>query len=153
MKEMLERLRQTNALIELLQTANAELKLKSGLIVASIRGEIIYMSPVACEMFEHGLERVKGENIMILMPERYRAPHRAGLERVAEGEASRIVGRNLSLTGLTSKGREFPMMLNVELREVEEFGKILVARVHTHPNVDRSILLRVEAGVGANRPG
>jgi PAS domain S-box-containing protein len=148
MKQALERLRHVSALIDVLDNANAKLDLQTGLIVASLEGEILYMSPGACQIFEHGSKLGTGENLEMLMPERYRAGHREGLRRIAAGETSRLVGRNLSLVGLRRDGKEIPIILKVEVRDGGELGPLLTGRVYVHPDVDRSILLAVEGTRG-----
>lgn len=146
MKDMLERLRQASALISIVESANSVLEIKSGLIVATLEGEILYMSPGACEIFEHPTRRTPGETLDVLMPERYRAMHRAGIARIAAGGASHMEGKNLSLVGLTRSGKEIALLLKVGIEDGGDLGKVLVGRVYTHPDVDRSLLLAVESG-------
>ncbi len=145
MRLALERLREISALIDVLDTANARLDIQSGLVVASLEGEILYMSPGACDIFAHGPSLLQGERLEDLMPERYRSAHREGLRRLSDGYSSRIAGRNLSLVGLTRAGEEIAILLKVEIREAGALGRVVVGRVYSHPEVDRSILLAVEA--------
>ncbi|WP_432137960.1 response regulator [Streptomyces sp. bgisy154] len=48
-----------------------------------------------------------------IIPERYRAAHRAGLRRVLAGEQSHVLGRQIELTALHRDGHEIPVELAV----------------------------------------
>ena len=49
-----------------------------------------------------------------IMPERYRAGHREGIERLCAGGEPRIIGKTLELHGLRKDGREFPLELALD---------------------------------------
>jgi PAS domain S-box-containing protein len=47
------------------------------------------------------------------MPDRYRAAHSQGLQRVAEGGTPRVIGTSVELQGLRKDGSEFPLELSL----------------------------------------
>ena len=84
-------------------TANA------GIITADSGGDILYVNPCAATMFGVAAASLAGQSITVLIPERLRAAHLAGLARVASGELARAGGQTLEMTALRSDGSEFPI--------------------------------------------
>ncbi len=83
------------------------------IVSANSRGEITYFNPGAERAFGYAAAEVVGKPIGVLMPERFRAAHRAGLERyLATGEA-RVVGKTVELAGRRKDGTEFPLDLSL----------------------------------------
>jgi len=83
------------------------------IISADSHGDITYFNPGAERIFGHTLQEVSGKPLTVLMPERLRDAHRAGLGRyVATGEA-RVVGRTVELVGQKRDGTEFPLELSL----------------------------------------
>lgn len=56
---------------------------------------------------------VLGRSLTIIIPERYRADHNKGLERLKHGGHSRIIGRSVEMTALHRLGEEFPIELTI----------------------------------------
>jgi len=46
---------------------------------------------------------------LMVMPERFRGPHEAGMRRMAEGGEARILGKRMALYALRADGSEFPI--------------------------------------------
>ena len=83
------------------------------IISADSHGDITYFNPGAERIFGYTLHEVSGKPLTVLMPERLRDAHRAGLARyVATGEA-RVVGRTVELVGQKQDGTEFPLELSL----------------------------------------
>ncbi|MDN3922561.1 ATP-binding protein [Roseateles violae] len=71
-------------------------------------GHIVEFNPAAEQMFERRLDEVRGADVAeLLIPPRYRARHRAGLERLAAGAAPSLLGRRLEMHALRRDGSEF----------------------------------------------
>ena len=84
-----------------------------GIVSADDEGRIIEWNRAARAMFGYEASEVTGRSLTLLMPERYRAAHLAGLERFqATGEA-RVLGRPVELHGLRKDGSEFPIELSL----------------------------------------
>jgi PAS domain S-box-containing protein len=83
------------------------------IISADGRGYITYFNPAAERIFGYTPVDVIGQPLTVLMPERFRDAHRAGVARyLATGEA-RVVGRTVELVGRRQDGTEFPVELSL----------------------------------------
>ena len=89
------------------------------IVAADQNGDIISWNRGAELMFGYVEEEVKGLALSILMPERFRPMHDAGIKRVAEGglAASRLIGQTVEVVGLRKDGREFPLELSLAMWE------------------------------------
>ena len=89
-----------------------------GIITIDKEGTIIGINPAAEKMFGYDRGELPGKNITMLMPEKYRARHDAGLARYLSQGHSRILGRAIELEGLKKDGAIFPMDLSVNEMQV-----------------------------------
>ena len=71
-------------------------------------------------IFGYAAPEVIGQPITMLMPERYRPLHTAGVRRYLQTGESRVLGRTVELVGLRKDGREFPLELSVTPVREEE---------------------------------
>ena len=78
-------------------------------------GLITLFNPAAERLFGWVAAEVIGRPVTLLMPERYREGHHAGIRRLAAGDAAPALGLDapLELHGLTSAGREFDLELSL----------------------------------------
>ncbi len=85
------------------------------IIAADNDGAIVSWNRGAALMFGFAAEEVLGKPLSILMPDRFRSLHDAGLKRVADHglSASRVIGQTVEVTGLRKDGREFPLELSL----------------------------------------
>jgi len=90
------------------------------IISSDMAGEIIFWNQGAEKIFGYGEEEVLGKPLEIIMPERFRAMHRAGMERVQAGGKARVIGRTVELVGLRKDGGEFPIELTLSTWETSE---------------------------------
>ena len=82
-------------------------------ITADSDGRITGWAGGAERIFGYTSEEVEGEDLTILMPERYVARHRAGMERfLATGEAQ-LIGHTAEVEGVRRDGTEFPIELSL----------------------------------------
>jgi PAS domain S-box-containing protein len=83
------------------------------IVSADGNGNIINFNQVATRVFGYSVDETIGRPLTLLMPERLRDGHRAGMARyLATGEA-RLIGRTTTLTGRRKDGSEFPMELSL----------------------------------------
>jgi PAS domain S-box-containing protein len=83
------------------------------ILSADAQGHVTYFNPGAERIFGYTAEEVAGRPLTMLMPERFRDAHRAGLARyVATGEA-RVIGKTVELAGVKKDGTEFPLELSL----------------------------------------
>src|SRR6201991_4959495 len=89
------------------------------IVAADQSGDFISWNRGAELMFAYGEDEVRGNALSILMPERFRPMHDAGIARVAEGgrAASRLIGQTVEVVGLRKDGREFPLELSLAMWE------------------------------------
>jgi PAS domain S-box-containing protein len=64
-------------------------------------------------MFGYSSDEVTGEALAILVPDRFREAHEAGLARVVATGETRIVGQTVEVFGLHKDGHEFPIELSL----------------------------------------
>jgi PAS domain S-box-containing protein len=83
------------------------------IVSADDRGTIVSWNPAACRMFGYAEDEALGRTVDLLMPERFRDHHLAGLERLRDSGEARVIGRTLELAGLRRDGHEFPLELSL----------------------------------------
>lgn len=81
------------------------------IISADSAGTIVQWNRGAEQLFGYTSDEVVGQPLTMLMPERYRAGHLLGIERVRTTGESRILGRTVEVHGLRKDGREAPIEL------------------------------------------
>jgi len=113
--ELKERELELAAKLQELQTSEA---LKSAivdhalvaLITTDAEGCVVEFNPSAEAMFGRRRADMIGQRVSaLIMPERFRAPHEAGLLRMQNGAAPRVLGKRLELHALRADGSEFPI--------------------------------------------
>lgn len=82
------------------------------IVTANGAGNIIGWNQAAAEMFGYAEAEVHGQPMTLLMPERFREAHRAGIQRVGSGGQRRLTAA-VEVAGLHKDGREFPIELAI----------------------------------------
>jgi diguanylate cyclase (GGDEF)-like protein/PAS domain S-box-containing protein len=85
----------------------------TAIITADHTGRIISWNLGAELMFGYVEAEMLGEPLSILMPERFRAMHDAGIARAAAGGETRLIGKTVEVVGVRKNGREFPLELSL----------------------------------------
>lgn len=83
------------------------------IVTADAKGVIVTWNPAATRLFGYKQEEAIGEPLTLLVPERFRDAHRAGLSRVSETGETRIIGTTVHVAGIHKEGREFPIELSL----------------------------------------
>ena len=83
----------------------------AALISTDSDGRIVEFNPAAESIFGHARDAVLGRLVSdVIMPERYRAAHLAGMGRMQQhGAEGRVLGKRLEMHALRADGSEFPM--------------------------------------------
>ena len=90
------------------------------IVVMDHEGNIVEFNPAAEATFGQARESLLGHPVAELMPETYRAAHRAGLSRLLTTGEERVLGRRIEVTALRADGSEFPAELTVTRVEGKE---------------------------------
>ncbi len=85
------------------------------LVSIDSRGDIEFVNPSACKLFGYTQSEMIGQPIMIIIPERMRGAHMAGLQRAAGGQAPHLGGRPVEVSALKKDGTEFPIEITVSV--------------------------------------
>jgi PAS domain S-box-containing protein len=82
---------------------------------------ILFANPAAERIFGYPLEALYTMQLTDLIPERFRARHRAGMQRYIATNVRRVAWDGIELTGLHRDGHEFPV--EVTFGEFEQNGE------------------------------
>ncbi|MBB4066581.1 putative bifunctional diguanylate cyclase/phosphodiesterase [Gellertiella hungarica] len=85
------------------------------LIVINGEGDIEFVNQSACDLFGHTREEMIGQPITIIIPERMRGAHMAGLARVASGEKPSLGGKAVEVFAVKKDGSEFPIEITLSV--------------------------------------
>ncbi len=90
------------------------------IVTADANGSIVSWNGCAERMFGHTREAILGRPLLEIIPERFRAAHHAGMQRVRDGGERRVIGKTVELAGLRADGTEFPLELSLASWQVGE---------------------------------
>ena len=97
------------------------------MIIVDEQGRVLAMNAHAEKMFGYSRERLLGEPVEKLMPERFRGPHESHRSRYSSAPSARPMGVGLELLGLHSDGHEFPVEISLSPLEAEGRSLVLSA--------------------------
>jgi len=83
------------------------------IVLADQSGHIIWWNGAAERMFGYSKQETLGQSIAMLMPERFRSAHDAGIMRIVQGGTAKLIGRTIEMVGLTKDEQEFPIELSL----------------------------------------
>ena len=90
------------------------------LISTDSSGRIVEFNPAAEAMFGRMREAVLGRLVSdLIIPERFRAAHTAGLQRISAGGEARVLGKRIEIEALRADGSEFPVEMVLWRTEVD----------------------------------
>jgi PAS domain S-box-containing protein len=90
------------------------------IVTADSAGNIVDWNPHAETMFGHTAAEVLGQPLTLLMPERRRELHLAGMRRLQSGGGSHIIGRSVEMEGRRKDSTEFPLELSLAKWKIGE---------------------------------
>lgn len=85
------------------------------IVSADRGGTIVFWNDAAEKMFGYSADAAMGQSLTVLMPERYREPHRQGFARYLQSGAAHLIGGTVEVHGLTREGHEFPIELSLSV--------------------------------------
>lgn len=83
------------------------------LITSNAAGKITYWNPAAEDIFGHSASEAIGKPIEIIIPERFRDHHVAGMKRVSTTGVSNLSGKTIELVAVRKNGCEFPVEMRL----------------------------------------
>lgn len=83
------------------------------LIVVDGNGAIRFANPAFCDMFDYREDEVLGQPITLIIPERMRGAHTAGMANVAAGAKPGLAGKAVEVCALKRDGSEFPIEITL----------------------------------------
>ena len=87
---------------------------EDGVVTVDAQQEIVLFNRGAARLFGYEPDEVAGKSLDLLLPDRYRLPHR---EQVVEfgrsGEAARPMGQRREVYGRRKDGSEFPAEVSI----------------------------------------
>ncbi|MEO3692698.1 hybrid sensor histidine kinase/response regulator [Roseateles paludis] len=82
----------------------------AALVSTDARGIVVEFNPAAVAMFGLPREQAIGRSVAeVMIPERYRSAHNAGMARVSSGGEARVMGQRVEMSALRADGSEFPI--------------------------------------------
>ncbi|MBL7259782.1 ATP-binding protein [Paractinoplanes lichenicola] len=100
-------------------------------------GDVVAWNAAAERLFGYAAAEALGRPVAeLIVPERFREMHRAGLARVRESGQSLLTGQRLQLAAVDRTGREFPIEMTIQV--AVEQGE-LVSHAFLHDITDRMI--------------
>lgn len=120
------------------------------IVTADSGGRIATWNPAAELMFGYQPDEVVGKPLTLLVPERFRAAHEAGLTRVVETGQTKIIGDTVEVSGLHKAGHEFPIELSLAtwLEDGKRFFSGIIRDITERSEMTRALTLseqRMEA--------
>ncbi|MFB9951736.1 putative bifunctional diguanylate cyclase/phosphodiesterase [Rhizobium puerariae] len=85
------------------------------LITVDPKGRIEFVNRAALDMFGFDREEMIGSTLDLIVPERFRAAHNAGLARVAAGGDSKLKGKTVEVSARRRDGSEFPIEIALSI--------------------------------------
>jgi PAS domain S-box-containing protein len=83
-----------------------------GILLMNGRSRILAVNPSLEQIFGYQPGELVGEDVTILMPERFRSQHNTGVRRYRETGQKRISWHGIDLVGLRKDGSEFPIEIS-----------------------------------------
>jgi PAS domain S-box-containing protein len=90
------------------------------IISADHTGKIVSWNKAATRILGYTSEEAVGQQMELIIPERFHEPHREGMKRVTAGGESRVIGRTVELFARTKSGNEVPIELSLSTWTVRD---------------------------------
>jgi PAS domain S-box-containing protein len=90
------------------------------IITADSMGKIVFWNKAAATIFGYTADEAFGMPLTCIMPERFRAIHQKGVERLISTGKPQIAGKTVEMIGLRKGGHEFPMEISLSTWKIGE---------------------------------
>ncbi|SHM90857.1 ATP-binding protein [Cryptosporangium aurantiacum] len=160
--ELAVRLSHARVVRETQQTAAILAAATDAFVSANVDGTVRIWNAAAERLFGWTASEAMGRPLTdLIIPERFRAAHDAGMQRVRESGRSTLAGQRLELAALDREGREFPVEMVLQAQTIDDgmafhaFLHDISERHRVRAELDRertflaSLLDSLESGVAA----
>jgi adenylate cyclase len=116
---------------------------QDAIVCADASGCVVLWNPAAERMFGRSSAEMRGNELTAIIPERFRAAHRAGIQRLSMNEGPRVIGRTVELTALRSDGTEFPIELSLGTWKIGErrFFSGIIRDISARKQAEEQVLI------------
>ncbi len=83
------------------------------IITADSAGKVLGWNPAAEETFGYSADEAVGEDLTLIIPDRFHDDHHQGIRRVVETGQTRIIGQTVEVAGRRKDGSELPIELSL----------------------------------------
>ena len=83
------------------------------IIAVDASGHVVLWNAAAASLFGHRADDVLGRSLDIIVPEAMRGEHAAGMRRICDGAAPRLVGKPVEIFAQRADGTTFPIEMRV----------------------------------------
>ena len=100
----------------------------NAILLATLDGRIIQANRSVQKLFGYAPEELVGEDVELLVPDRFRSAHTGHREKYAAAPRSRPMGPQMELYGRRKDGSEFPVEVSLGAFDTQD-GKLVAATV------------------------
>jgi PAS domain S-box-containing protein len=113
------------------------------IIIADQNSKIIFFNKKAQEIFQYTEEEIIGQDLTILMHDRYKQAHKNGVKRFLATEKPKLMGHVVEIQGMKQNGGEFPIELSLSCwkEENEYFFSGIIRDVSERKKVQQEMEL------------
>jgi PAS domain S-box-containing protein len=90
-----------------------------GIVAINKEGEILVVNPIVEQMFGYEKDELNGQNLEVLLPERYRGRHTKHRMGFNNDPSPRRMGFGRDLSALKKNGQEFPVEISLSYSEAK----------------------------------
>ena len=98
------------------------------MVIANENDEIVLVNAQAVRLFGWPRHQMVGQDVMVLIPERFRERHRESRKGYLENPRPRVMGEDDAVFGLKKDGEEFPIEISVSPLETGR-GRFVVSSI------------------------
>ncbi len=83
------------------------------IVITDAEGTVLNWNKAAVKIFGYTADEMIGQNLALIIPDRFKDAHHQSLRRLAQGETASAVGQSAELFALDKSGREFPIEMSL----------------------------------------
>ncbi|MBK7561976.1 MAG: PAS domain S-box protein [Chitinophagaceae bacterium] len=113
-----------------------------GIILTNGSGHIVMVNPAAERMFDYGKEELIGQNIEILIPDKYKPHHHQLRDGFYKQPSNRVMGQGRDLNGRKKNGIDLPVEVSLSHyhQEGELFAIAFIVDITRRKEIENSML-------------